>query len=440
MHTPPGRGGIAVIVLRGPQAPQIAARAFRPLGSHAAGGEGMLQLGHVVDGEAVVDEAILTWRGPQEAEIGIHGGPAVTARVLDLLGRLGATVPPPSPAAAAADAAVGFPTAYPQLGNPAVGAELLATLPLAHSTWVVAILSRQWSGGVSGLVRQAIGQLGDSCGAGILPALQDASRMPAPQAESCTPPSCGDQVCSVPVRAFRKKRLTASLRTPERLTASLQTPALLRRAGERLALIRRLLEPAEVVLAGPPNVGKSTLANALIGRQVSLVHDQAGTTRDWVRDLAILHGVPVHVTDTAGLWDAAAGVDAQAVDRARQRIEQADVVLLLGAGRQSPPPAWLAECHKSRPPTRILHVATKIDVLPAFGGADAAVCAVTGDGLEALGRRIVEALGLGPSDLDPAAPAAFTQRQADLLGRAAAAIETGRIEEARQCLGAVLEG
>ena len=95
-----------------------------------------------------------------------------------------------------------------------------------------------------------------------------------------------------------------------------ELPAMLRRAAGRLALIRRLLEPAEVVLAGPPNVGKSTLANALIGRQVSLVHDQAGTTRDWVRHLAVLCGVPVHVTDTAGLWDAPAGVDAQAVGRA----------------------------------------------------------------------------------------------------------------------------
>ena len=88
MDTPPGRGGIAVIVLRGPQAPRIAARTFRPLGSHAAGGEGVLQLGHVVDGEGVVDEAIVTWRDPREAEIAIHGGPAVTARVLDLLERL----------------------------------------------------------------------------------------------------------------------------------------------------------------------------------------------------------------------------------------------------------------------------------------------------------------------------------------------------------------
>ena len=52
--------------------------------------------------------------------------------------------------------------------------------------------------------------------------------------------------------------------------------------------MRRLADPREVVLAGPPNAGKSTLANALIGRPVSIVHDTAGTTRDWVREQALL--------------------------------------------------------------------------------------------------------------------------------------------------------
>jgi tRNA modification GTPase len=78
---------------------------------------------------------------------------------------------------------------------------------------------------------------------------------------------------------------------------------LLRSAARRLPMMQKLLSPPEVVLVGPPNVGKSTLANAIVGREVSIVHTIAGTTRDWVREQALLGGVPIWLTDTAGLFD-----------------------------------------------------------------------------------------------------------------------------------------
>lgn len=369
VQTPPGRGGIAVLWLSGPRAGEILDRAFRPLRAHAHAGDEALRLGHLVDGRRVIDEAVVARRG-ESAEISIHGGPAVATAVLHLLRRLGAEVLP-APAAAPES----FPTAHPNGGNPTIGRELLEALPRARSPRVVAALSRQWSAGLSELARQ---------------------------------------VLDGPAAA---------------------EPAPLRAAAGRLAAMQRAIQPAEVVLAGPPNAGKSTLANALVGRQVSLVHDAAGTTRDWVRELALLDGLPVWVTDTAGLWETPdpASIDAEAVRRARRRIQRADLVLLLGAGEPSEAPAWLA-----RDPGGVLHVATQTDVAPPFAGADAGVCALTGAGLDALAQRVLAALGL--ADFDPAAPAAFTRRQADLLLRAAGALDSARADLARAALRELLAG
>ncbi len=365
IQTPPGRGGIAVIALAGARTEEILEQAFRPLGSHAAAQPGAIRLGHIMDGDRVIDEVIVARRN-EAAEINVHGGPAVAAAALHLLARLGAEVLPAPPAAPG-----DFPTAHPAWANPAVGEELLRALPDADSSLVAAALTQQWSSGISRLARQAI-----AAPAGEAGRLQDA-------------------------------------------------------AG-RLATMQRLLHPAEVVLAGPPNVGKSTLANALVQRAVSIVHDAAGTTRDWVREPALLNGVPVYLTDTAGLWDppAPGEVDAEAVRRARRRIRQADLVLLLGAGQRSKVPAWLG--------ARYLHVATQCDLSPPFAGADAAVAAVTGDGLDALSRCILQSLGL--AEVDPAAPAAFTRRQADLLHRAAEAIRNADPARARHALLELLEG
>jgi len=375
MQTPPGRGGIAVIALTGPEAQRVLEQAFRPwstgAGRDAAASGDRLLLGRLVDGEGVIDEAIVAWRGGQ-AEINIHGGPAAARAALALLARLGAAVVP-APAAAPGS----FPAAHPKWGNPAIGAELLEAMPLARSRRVMAALTQQWSGGISRIARRAVERCGESADEGL-------------------------------ADAFRE-------------------------AAERLPLMRRLLDPPEVVLAGPPNAGKSTLANALVGREVSIVHEQAGTTRDWVREPALLDGVPIWLTDTAGLWQADDDVDAEAVRRAHQQIRRANLVLLLGAGRPSTVPDWLLETSPDalqEPP--LLHVAAKCDLHPPFDNADAAVCAPTGEGLDELKQVVLQSLGL--RTLDPAAPAAFTQRQADLLRAAARAYEAASLPDATEAL------
>jgi tRNA modification GTPase len=406
LQTPPGRGGIAVILLSGPRTRDILSHAFRPCSPGAAhrpasrrfSSGGPLQLGHLFDECGEIDQAVVSLRAAA-AEINIHGGPAVARAVLHRLAQLGADVVPAP--AAAPDC---FSLAHPLHDNPAIGGELLEALPRARSLLAASALARQWSGGISALARQAIDRISD-------PTL---SRQPAPAKPSAqSEPAAAASPKGAPPEAFA---------------------AALRLAASRLPTMLRVLHPAEVVLAGPPNAGKSTLANTLVGREVSIVHETPGTTRDWVRELALLNGLPVWLTDTAGLWQATGDVDAEAVRRARHRIQQADVVVLLGAGRPGEVPPWL-DLSSPRGP-RLLHVAAKCDLHPPFAGVAPAVSAVTGDGLDALAAAVLAALGL--ADFDPAAAAAFTGRQADLLAAAADALNRGDLAASLDALQRLL--
>jgi len=492
--TPPGRGGIAVFALHGPDAAAILSRIFKPLSSHREDADGVLRLGRLVDerGE-VLDEAVVA-RCCDVVEINIHGGPLVARKVADTLERLGAKPAPtdvPSPdscgagvspaclagilparlceslgdlhcanraeqlaragsprdaragrprhedASASPDAAPflspdpALPAGHRMWRNPAVGAELLQWLPRARSELAVRTLSSQWSAGVSRLARETL------------------------DAISWGPDAPTD------ARAGRPRHVARSLRD----------------AAGRLEQIDVLLRPREVVFLGPPNAGKSSLVNALVGRPVSIVHDQPGTTRDWVRELALLHGVPAYLTDTAGLWEQAQGVDAQAVARSRERAQSADVVVLCGAGQPPDPPPWLTAgrvvraalqmdrfdvSRASRP--RVCGGVSPPRTSPAPGGegdcasssgqahgthnagetpapretpAPCRLSAVTGHGLDEFKHAIVAALGL--AGFEPAVPAAFTERQRDLLLAAAADLEQHNTAQAVARLRQLLE-
>jgi tRNA modification GTPase len=142
----------------------------------------------------------------------------------------------------------------------------------------------------------------------------------------------------------------------------------------------RLREGFVVVIAGPPNVGKSTLMNALAGRDVAITSPLAGTTRDLIEVFLDLQGFPVILIDTAGIRESNDPVEREGVRRALQRLANADLTL------------WLDDEEGRRAPAMVgnfLAVRTKIDRQRNFhSGPVQAVSAVTGAGVEALLERI----------------------------------------------------
>ncbi len=123
----------------------------------------------------------------------------------------------------------------------------------------------------------------------------------------------------------------------------------------------RLRDGFRVVVLGPPNAGKSSLVNALARREVAIVTEEPGTTRDLIEVHLDLDGWPVTITDTAGLREAAGVVEQEGIRRARARAEDADLVLWLSpADDPQEPPADLA----MKP---LLHVRTKADLLGEEG-------------------------------------------------------------------------
>ncbi len=90
-----------------------------------------------------------------------------------------------------------------------------------------------------------------------------------------------------------------------------------------------LVKPWKVVLAGPPNAGKSSLMNAIVGSARAIVHSEPGTTRDWIETLTAVDGWPIALTDTAGLRASSDAIENEGIRRARERIAEADLVIFV---------------------------------------------------------------------------------------------------------------
>jgi tRNA modification GTPase len=180
----------------------------------------------------------------------------------------------------------------------------------------------------------------------------------------------------------------------------------------------RLREGFVVVIAGPPNVGKSTLINALAGRDVAITSPHAGTTRDLIEVFLDLRGYPVILVDTAGIRQAADPVEREGVSRALRRAAQADLTLWLDDRDGFPSPEAAGQA---------LIVRTKIDRPEyhlAYGRLDFAISAKTGEGID----KLLDAIGdLAEERMASSEPAVLTlerHRQA--------------FQEARESLSSVL--
>jgi tRNA modification GTPase len=180
------------------------------------------------------------------------------------------------------------------------------------------------------------------------------------------------------------------------------------------SLGRHLTSPWRVVVAGPPNVGKSSLVNALAGYQRSVVAPIAGTTRDVVSTTLAIDGWPLELFDTAGLRESASGLERAGIELAEGALRSADLVLwLIDASAQVGLVTRSVTANE-----RSLTIANKCD-LPAAKpvAADLRISALTGEGIPALCAVISRKLV--PDPPSPGAAVPFVAEQAALLRQTA---------------------
>jgi tRNA modification GTPase len=217
------------------------------------------------------------------------------------------------------------------------------------------------------------------------------------------------------------KRIDSSLAAGQRASAEWAIRALLNRAEFGL----HLTTPWRVVLAGRPNAGKSSLMNAIVGYERSIVFDQPGTTRDVLSASTALDGWPVDLFDTAGLsksshhvsrdvTPAIDPVEAEGVQRASRQVASADIVLFVSENTAEWDQTMLGEVQSAARRLLVVHNKSDVADVPRDGRPEGlSLSALHGDGIESLCRAIVERL---LPDIPPRGAAIpFTEVQVGIL-------------------------
>lgn len=363
--TPPGQGGIGIIRLSGPRAFELARilSGRRPEPQRFAYVQLRDAAGETLDrGLMLAFASPASFTGEDVVELQLHGSQQILHLVLQALCAAGARLARPGEFSERA-----FHNGKLDLAQ----AEAIADLIAAGSAQAARAAQRSLAGVFSQRCRQLHEQL-----------------------------------------VALRMRLEASIDFPEEEQDFLSDPEL-QRSWQRLHVEHaellagaqrgsRLTEGLCVVLAGAPNVGKSSLLNRLAEQDAAIVTAQPGTTRDVLRLSLSLHGVPVTVIDTAGLRAARDEAESEGIRRAEKAITEADFLLHLSAP-DVPDPVTLPPCQAPR-----IAVHNKCDLSGATAGwrdpdrREIDLSARTGDGVELLIERLV---GEAPGD------GAFTARR-----------------------------
>jgi tRNA modification GTPase len=399
--TPPGRGGIGIVRLSGPNAQAIAQRVIdrkTPLEPrHATFVKVLMEPGEempVVSGfsrtvtTTAIDHAVVTlfpaphsYTGDEVVEISAHGSPVVLRAIVAAATAAGARLAEPGEFTLRA-----FLNGRIDLMQAEAVADLIdAATPLQARTAFDQL---------DGTLTRTIGHI-DAALFDLIAKLEASVDFPDEGYHFVDPGAVGVALDGLLAR-----------------TAALLAEA---RRG------RMIREGLVVVIVGDPNVGKSSLFNALVGTERAIVTDVPGTTRDLVTEVVDIEGVRVTLVDTAGLRDAADRVEAQGVERARRSAAAADVVLQVDDQSCNRPARALGQ---SSPRDKVICVATKADLPAAWTDPRAiAVSATTGAGLDALRRTIAATLDV---DLQRDRPAITNMRHVALVERAHDALTRAR--------------
>ena len=349
--TAPGSAGVGIVRISGPDALHIADSLFRGRALPSATAGGRFLYGQFVNaGGEVLDEGLClvfraghSYTGEDVAEMQSHGSPAVLAELLAAALNAGARAADP-----------GEFTLRAYLGGRMDLAQAEAVLNLMGAQTETA--RRQATLGLSGALSRRISEV-QGLVTRTLSALQAMLDYPdegVPEEERVQPLRAAEAELRALIASGRAGRLATQ--------------------GARLALI------------GRPNAGKSSLLNALVGYERSIVTPLAGTTRDYLEAGLELGGLPIVLVDTAGLRDTSDEIEAAGVRQARRLAQGADLVLYLEDGSA---PREAAEDL----PEGTLLVQTKTDLKTLwYDPAALQVSAVTGAGLPELRQAVLETL------------------------------------------------
>jgi tRNA modification GTPase len=399
--TPPGAGGVGIVRISGPLAPDIAgtmlgrrpAPRYATLAAFRDGG------GEVIDsGIALFFPAPASLTGEDVVELQGHGGPFILQRLVQRALELGARPARPGEFSE---------RAFLNDKLDLVQAEAIADL-IASGTDAAARAAQRSLQGVFSERVQALQQELTSLRVFVEAAIDFPDEEIDFLAES-------DVVARV---ARAQECLDAVLRDA--------------RQG------RLLRDGFVLAIVGAPNAGKSSLLNALSGQDSAIVTEIPGTTRDVLRETIDLDGIPVHVADTAGIRETQDLIEAEGVRRARLALQTADIVLLVEdvSATAAGTPETGSAAIELPAQACCLRVANKIDLLApaalermmvAAGPGWVWISAKTGLGMEQLRRRIREAVGVvEPTGGLAAGSFSARQRHVEALKRAGRHLEAGR--------------
>lgn len=360
-----GESAVAIVKLSGPRALDIFGAMFVPSGGRPARllPDRRLTLGQILDasgcaiddGLGVVMRAPHSFTGEDTAECHCHGGRAVVLSVLDSCFTLGARPARP-----------GEFTRRAFLNNriDLSQAEAIADLVAARTSLSRKLALRQLRGGLSERIAALRGRLLDA-------AAQIEAQLDFPDEE--LPPLARQHI----ITHFHETETEIA-----RMLAGFERG-------------RHARDGARVVIAGPPNAGKSSLFNALVGRERAIVTPHPGTTRDTIESTIEAGGIPVTLVDTAGIRSASDNIEHIGIERAKEEIGQADIVLLvLDASDPSAPAPALTEAD-----SHVIVLLNKSDLISSTAPSvqltpehAIRVSAVTRAGLEEVERRLAESL------------------------------------------------
>jgi len=364
-----GAGGIAIVRISGGEAEAILKNMFIPAAKREYFESHRLMYGRAVDadGEALDEVMAVLMRAPSTytrqdvAEIHGHGGSASANAVLGRALELGARMANPGEFTRRA-----FMNGRIDLAR----AEAVMQLIGANSQAAARASLRQLEGGVSGFVRQVSDRLKD-----VMALLEASTDFPEEVEEEAAAGEVAEKL----------REIAGEIRL---------------RSDSRSA--RMLREGASIVLAGRPNVGKSSLMNALLNQERAIVTSIPGTTRDVLTERISIGGVMAEISDTAGRRDTQDPIERIGVDRARRAAEGADVVLIVldAAQAMDPSDAELVR-HADERAIICLNKSDLPPVLTAQQLSDVKsatileISAQTGMGLEALMDELARRVSVG---------------------------------------------